>query len=558
MQENIIAICGVIPEGFKKVVIEGSDYTFKNDPTFNAISLYNFFGKAATVNSFQECFYYVELGFSQGMFNIFDLILRVTIIFLSIFVFYKIYKSKKIKIYSLKKIISKTKNLFSKNKFKKEFLLFSFISAALLQNFYIFDYVRTKAARIPNFIDEYISLTSNVSFFSNLDFNAGDFIGGSYSIYLTSGPVSAIGGVLGWNLTKSLTIARLGNFYWLLLLQLIFAIVLCKSKKSNLFFIIPMSCILITLIPWWQGGLYSLGEISSMLIFTNSVFLFNKYRRLSLVLISISIFYGKLLTLLPFIGFYIFVAFNEKDLKKIIYDFISVVAPYGVYLILAWYNIENFQLLIFLENQINLFLNHQSSGLSKFWEISLTENFEMSEASRWQSIDIYRILIFPILVILLIYKNKIALNKYFYNISYPLIGSIVLPYLWFWILSPTKWIRYSQHFTITSIIVILYLLNFELVNNKIDIFLTFMMIFALGSEYSPTYLFIVAILLLFSSLFVKKTNIKINKVFVIISLSLMIALPYYEKDTFGNLNYSFIECFENLLNDQCKNAYMGE
>jgi hypothetical protein len=38
----------------------------------------------------------------------------------------------------------------------------------------------------------------------------------------------------------------------------------------------------------------------------------------------------------------------------------------------------------------------------------------------------------------------------------------------------------------------------------------------------------------------------------------MIALPYYEKDTFGNLNYSFIECFENLLNDQCKNAYMGE
>ena len=87
MQENIIAICGVIPEGFKKVVIEGSDYTFKNDPTFNAINLYNFFGKAATVNSFQECFYYVELGFSQGMFNIFDLILRVTIIFLSIFVF---------------------------------------------------------------------------------------------------------------------------------------------------------------------------------------------------------------------------------------------------------------------------------------------------------------------------------------------------------------------------------------------------------------------------------------------------------------------------------------
>jgi len=558
MQEDIISICGVIPEGFKKVIIEDSDYIFKNDPTFNAINLYNFFGKSATVNSFQECFYYVELGFSEDMFNIFDLLLRVTIVFLSIFVFYKIYDSKKIAVYSFKKIISKTRNLFSKNKFKREFLLLSFISATLLQNFYIFDYVRTKAVRIPNFIDEYISLTSNQSFFSNLDFNAGDFMGGSYSIYLTSGPVSAIGGVLGWNLTKSLTVARIGNFYWLLLLQLIFVIILCKSKKSNLFFMIPMSCILITLIPWWQGGLYSLGEISSMLIFTNSVFLFNKYRRLSLILISISIFYGKLLTLLPFVGFYIFVAFDEKDLKKIFYDFVFVTAPYGIYLILAWYNIENFQLLIFLENQINLLFYHQSSGLSKFSEISLLENFEMSEASRWSNIDIYRVLIFPIFVILLIYKNKLALNKYFYNISYPLIGSIVLPYLWFWILSPTKWMRYSQHFTITSIIVILYFLNFELVNNKVEIFLTFLMIFALGSEYSPTYLFIVAILLLASFLFVEDTNIKINKAFVIISLSLMIAFPYYEKDTFGNLNYSFIECFENLSGSQCKDAYMGE
>lgn len=46
------------------------------------------------------------------------------------------------------------------------------------------------------FIDEYVSLTSNIKFFKNLDYTAGEFLGGSYSIYLTSGPLSAIGSVI--------------------------------------------------------------------------------------------------------------------------------------------------------------------------------------------------------------------------------------------------------------------------------------------------------------------------------------------------------------------------
>ena len=71
--------------------------------------------------------------------------------------------------------------------------------------------MRTKAVRLK-FIDEYISLTSNVNFFTSLNFYAGDFIGGNYSVSLTSGPLSSIGAVMGWNITNKLAIARIANF----------------------------------------------------------------------------------------------------------------------------------------------------------------------------------------------------------------------------------------------------------------------------------------------------------------------------------------------------------
>ena len=96
-----------------------------------------------------------------------------------------------------------------------------FILFTIFQNLILYDYVKTKSLRIPKFVDEYIALTSNVNFYDTLDFNAGDFIGGSYSIFLTSGPISALGAVLGWNISGSFTISRIANYYWLAALQII-------------------------------------------------------------------------------------------------------------------------------------------------------------------------------------------------------------------------------------------------------------------------------------------------------------------------------------------------
>ena len=144
---------------------------------------------------------------------------------------------------------------------------------------------RTKA-RIPPFIDEYISLTSNVSFFKNFDFNAGDFIGGSYSVFLTSGPLSAIGGVIGWNISSKLIIARLSNFYWILFLQMLLSLIIVKIYKSDYKFILFMNTFFIILVPWWQGSLYMIGEFATNVIFVNAGICLIK-RKLSMALFSL-------------------------------------------------------------------------------------------------------------------------------------------------------------------------------------------------------------------------------------------------------------------------------
>jgi hypothetical protein len=557
--EKIISICGSIPDSFTKIAPQDSSYVFANDPLYPPLNLYRFFGGSATVNSYAECYYYAELGFNRSEFNIFD-ILQILLGLIIIFSFiYYIYKSNKYNKAEFKKIIISfieiTKKQ-SKNKNNQTALFFLFL---ITQHFFIFDFIRTKSVRVPNFIDEYISLTSNVNFFKNLDFTAGEFIGGSYSIYLTSGPISAIGGVIGWNLTNSLSITRIANIYWIILLQTIFCLILSKVNKKSSSFLIAMSAVLIFLVPWWQGGIYLLGELSSMIIFINSIFLFNKYRNLSLVLISISIFYGKLLTLLPFIGFYFFIMVNERKIKLIIKDFLIFITPYISYLLLANYILQEFNLLLFLKNQFNLFVNHQSSGLSNFWDLSLIDTFLDSEASGWTNIEIFRVLLIPILTIIIISRNMKTIDKYIVNISRSLIASILIPYLWFWVLSPTKWIRYSQHFTVICILVLLYLVNFDLLKNKFDLVMTIIFLLSLTDYYDST--IFILITFIFVGLLQFKNNHKrydYSKLFLVVIITIGIVIPYFEKDTFGNLNITIEECTRNLLDSECRNAYMGE
>lgn len=551
MDINLIQqVCGVAPIDFVKIVPTDSNYIFKSDPNFLPINLYDFFGRAATVNSYEECYYYLELGFEPIKFTIFDILYLGIILCVTVFLIYKIYSKKYyLKLYAFFKSI---KSILLNSKLQS----FLFVVFLLIQNYFIFNYVKNKSFKIPMFIDEYISLASNISFFTKLDFNAGSFVGGSFSVLLTSGPISALGGVLGWQATHDFIFARVANYYWIILIQLVFSLIILKSYKLNFKFLISVTGLFITLVPWWQGSLYMIGEFASVIFFLNAIFLFSKFRFLSLILFSISIFYGKLLTILPFAIFYSFWVFINKEQNKVLKDIFIFSIPLTIWLGFVAINYSNGNIYNYLNDLINLIIGHQSSGTNP---VSLFDSLQNSEVSNWNQYDIIRLLFIPVLFGFIVIKNKNHIDRLFGNISIPLVASVVSIYLWFWLLSPTKWMRYSQHFSIIVILFLIYLINFDLIHDNTSIFLSSVSI-VFFIENTKQLIFI-GILVLFVIVYIQTTYKRqlLIKLFLAFLLTLDLSLAYYDAD----INNMFFEednkvCIKNIVSDECRDYYLNK
>ena len=108
-----------------------------------------------------------------------------------------------------------------------------------------------------------------------------------------------------------------------------------KSLSQNIDFLLITNGLFVFLIPWWIGSLYGIGEIASMIVFTNAMFLFRDMRKLSIFLFAVSII-RKYLTLLGFIGFYFSKAFKERNILKVSRDFIYFSLP-----VIGWLKIVN-------------------------------------------------------------------------------------------------------------------------------------------------------------------------------------------------------------------------
>ena len=551
--------CGPKPTGFVPIQPSDSNYIFEKDINFQPLNLYDFFGRGATVNSYSECFYYGELGFEPNKITIFDYVFdygftHLFFFFLSFYLIRKLDIINKISgFYSnviakhINKITSFYSNVIAKNIYK-----IFFTTLLIIQNFFLFHYVQTKASKIPRFIDEYISLASNFNFFTTLDFNAGDFIGGSYSVFLTSGPISAVGGVIGWSITNNLIAARLSNFYWLLLLQAALLVVISKSKNKDLFFLAIGSNLFIVLVPWWQGSLYMIGEFASVIVFTNALFLFSKSRYLSILLFSIAIFWGKLLTLLPFAIFYILSFINKPDFKNIYKDAIAFLTPLALWLLLVDnYSLED-SFVTYLYNLLDLVVGHQSSGIES---PSFVSSFSSSEVENWNNYDLTRILFAPVVAFYLIFSTREKLRLSFGNLALPISGSILSIYLWFWILSPTKWMRYSQHFTIVILLVIFYLIGFNILTSKVQYFACLNLI-ALFIENNKNLIFLYLLVSIFLIFLQNKLNYKkISKAFLAFMIVLDISLVYFENTSFVDFQITNIDCQINLISEDCLNFY---
>ena len=157
---------------------------------------------------------------------------------------------------------------------------------------------------------------------------------------------------------------------------------------------------------------------------------------------------------------------------------------------------------------------------------------------------------------LLLLKNRLKIDIKFGYISFPIISSIMFHYLWFWIISPLKWMRYSQHFMVIVIVTLFYLIIFEVLETKYDYFFCCAIIGLLIDNNKMNIVFL--LLLLASTLLIKKEKVwlpafKLSLLFVII---FDISLSAFRNNDWTITSFNVESCNELLMSDECRNDYL--
>jgi len=549
MYENI---CGPTPINFIKIVPEGSNYIFTKDPNFIPITLKNIFNSVVQVNSFEECYYYAELGWSISKITIFEIAEYLVIFFLIILFAYITVRNKA----SINKLISSIKKISFDSNLQKIFLFFYLVIQAIIT----FNYVKNKSLDLKPFIDEYVSLSSNYHFFTEFDYNAGGFLGDTFSVYLTSGPVSAVGSVLGWILFENIYISRIFNYFWIVILLFLFFLVVKNVNKLNQNYYLLFIFQIILLVPWWQGSLYSLGEISSLILIAMAMLVSQKNRKLSLILFGLSIFLGKFLNIIIFSIFYIFIFLNERSIKQLTKDalfFLTFLIPWFILINLTYQkgNVVSYFFDLYYFVTDSSASGVQTSSIFNYSELKLT--VLSSEFSSWNIYEKIRIGIFPLVSIYLIIKNRKFINTVFGKVSYAIAFSTMFIYLWFWILNPLKWMRYSQHFTVLSILLILSFIVFEVFKQKTDYLISFIMLtFYLDNskKYYIYYLIIIISMYIFlNKKFYRPTSI----IFMSLLITFDLSISVFDKDLQIIPDINIQNCENGLNTDSCREGYLS-
>ena len=427
----------------------------------------------------------------------------------------------------------------------------------IFQLFISYNYVKNKAIDLKPFIDEYVSLSSNYHLVKELNFSAGGFLGGTFSVYLTSGPISAIGSVFGWIATNDIFYSRIFNYYWICFLLIICSYTLIKKIGLSNRYVWIFPLIVCFTIPWWQGMLYSLGEIPSVILITTAMLLFNKSRKLSLLLFGFSIFLGKLLNILIFAIFYLTHLNHSRSLKTIFNDFVYFLIPLIPWLTLIQFTYNDGGLIKYFFDLYYFVGDSNASGIENdnFSLTSLKQAILLSEYSQWNIYEKIRIGIIPILGSLLILKNRKILDLKFGYVTIPIFLSLISTYLWFWILNPLKWMRYSQHFTAIIIFLLLYLIIFDIFEKKYD-FLAGSCLLILYLDNTKKYL-IYFLILITVSYFIKNTNVfKASLIYIVaILMTLDITAGVIRKGFREVSSLELQACNTSLNNDECRDSY---
>ena len=422
---------------------------------------------------------------------------------------------------------------------------------------FISSFYKTKT--LKPWSDEIVSLVSNYNFYLN-NFN---FIGPygteyftSYSPKLTAGPISSIGAVISWIFTDNIYIIRFANFIYLFLLSiLLLCIVLFAFNfeiKRNLILLTTLFLFILTNTSWWYGILYLLPETICALIFANAILLFEKHRRISLLIMGISIFFGDFLTVLMFFGFYISTMYYERSLIRVLKDI-----PFGILPPIIWLSLviffSDYNLIDYFSEYYNHYFRHRSAGNVDFSSSSIVNNFVNSEVSNWGIADFTRILFAPILFSFIVIRFNILTS--ITNLGK---AQILLPLLtvftWFWLLSPVKSIIYSGLFTTFMLIFTSYLIVLAEFKKE----LVFYLLLTIYAFFFSSF-FLIVIYMIFITLFfiIKKQKIQRKQILIILIISMCLNQLNVIAETASLLTYEVTvkNCKASITEVDCWDDY---
>jgi hypothetical protein len=424
-----------------------------------------------------------------------------------------------------------------------KYLNIAFLFAQLI---IVFLLVIKISSSLREFSDEIVSLSSNINFwFNGFDFRAGTSSQyPSYSPKLTSGPLSAIGSSIAWKFSKNLIFLRVSNFFYIYIVQLIYCYFLSKVYKFNLLKLILICSFAITSVPWWYGTLYSLGEMLSSIIFFNSIFLFPFYRKNALMMMGFSIFFGKFILVIGFIGFYISVLIFEKISRKIIKDSLYFSIPLFIWLMLVGLFYESSILVYMSDFYLSYFEQKDKFGSLNFSYRNIIDNFSSSEVSTWNISVLMRVLLSPLILSFVLFKKN-PLDR---RLNLNLFLSYFSIYLYFWLLNPKKSVIYSQDFTYITIVVALIFLTFYY--SELDKLSKIALIFLVSFFMTSNLLFALFLFTIFSFFF-KKTNKELVSYIVIAFLIISQFNSLLESRKNENYEFQISVCVKNFNSAIC-------
>src|SRR6056300_563213 len=312
--------------------------------------------------------------------------------------------------------------------------------------FLIFYVIFYKSKKIDYFIDEVVNLEAGVNFITILNYKS-IFLKNNFDPQISTGIFVTLVPSAAYIITESYVIARF-VFQVFIFFLICFLIYFSKTFDDlfSLFTNVLFLFLIVQSISKANSNFYTLGEIpSSLLYFTGLTFIDSKKYKLSFLIIGISIFLGKFILFLPAFLTILLIFVKDRKFVNFINCFLYLFLPFGFWISLVIFQ-SNYSIKTYFIDFIQFFIN--GGGVNNKTVLIRGEFFN------FYNLNTQVKLVLPYFILLFFFKYMQRKDFLKYNTH---LISITGIFLWYFLISPSMYYRYTLFFQIGYGIVVLYL-----------------------------------------------------------------------------------------------------